>query len=186
MGTEGAAKVWHLSSSDDPAEDYQLSALQWKDLSLPQPTGEEKKQFRDAGDVSSHGFPHREERKGKNDKETHPFRDQQSARYWKLSSPKYYNINTSPLTFCTPKVRESLLLAPPICSSYSRILHDKDQKINTILRHGALHLPLLHRFSYCKWWACGICALLEVQKPEFSFHSSIHLSFIAKSCTNLT
>lgn len=81
MGTEGAAKVWHLSSSDDPAEDYQLSALQWKDLSLPQPTGEEKKQFRDAGDVSSHGFPHREERKGKNDKETHPFRDQQSARY---------------------------------------------------------------------------------------------------------
>lgn len=81
MGTEGAAKLWHLSSSDDPAEDYQLLTLQWKDLSLPQPTGEKKQQFTDAGDVPSRGFPHREERKGKNDQETQPFIDQQSARY---------------------------------------------------------------------------------------------------------
>lgn len=75
MGTEGAAKVWHLSSSDDPAEDYQLLTSQWKDLSLHCPQGrlKKKKQFTDAGDVSSCGFPHYEERKGKNDKKTHSF-----------------------------------------------------------------------------------------------------------------
>lgn len=145
-----------------------------------------KKQFTDAGDVSSHGFPHHEERKGKNDKETHPFIDQQSVRYWKLRSPKYCDINTSPLTFRTPRARESLLLAPPICSSYSRIFHGKDQKINTILCHCAAHLPLLHWFSCCKQQVCGTCALLEVHKSEFSFHFNIHLLFITKSCTNLT
>ena len=83
MRTEGAGKVWHLSSSDDPAEDYQLLTLQCKDLSLHSPWGEgqeRKKQFTDAGDVSSHGFLHHEEREGKNDKETHPFIDQQSVR----------------------------------------------------------------------------------------------------------
>ena len=42
MGTKGAAKVWHLSSSDDPAEDYQLLTLQWKDLSLHSPQGRKK------------------------------------------------------------------------------------------------------------------------------------------------
>lgn len=75
MGTEGAAKVWQLSGSGDPAEDYWLFTLQGKDLSLHSLQGREKKHFTDPGDVSSCGFPHCGERKGKNDRGIDQFID---------------------------------------------------------------------------------------------------------------
>lgn len=54
MGTQGAAKVWQLSSSDDPAEDYQLFTLQCKDLSLHSLQGRGEKHFTAPGDISNH------------------------------------------------------------------------------------------------------------------------------------
>lgn len=119
--------------------------------------GGKKKQLTDVGDVSSHAVPHHERRKGKNDKKTLPLIDQQSVRYWKLSSPKA-KINTSSPYFCTPIARDNLLLHPnPICSSYSRISHDKDQKINTILCHCALLITamIFILWELSLWYMCS-------------------------------
>lgn len=95
--------------------------------------------------------------KEKNDKETHLFIDQRSARYWKLSSPKYYNMNTSPLTFCTPRARKNPFLAPPLCSSYSRILHDKDKNYQPMPLCSASATIALTFYSVNS--GCVVCAL---------------------------
>lgn len=105
--------------------------------------------------------------------------------FCEISVPQHYNINTSLWPSALWGLERALSWAPLICSSYRRVLHDKDQNI-TILCCCALHLPLLLWFSYHKQWACGVCAELKEQKSEFSFHSNMHILFITISCTNLT
>lgn len=156
-GNWGSSQSLALQQLGWPCRELSAPCFAVERSEPPQPGGEEKKQLTDVGDVSSHAVPHHERRKGKNDRKTLPFIDQQSVKYWKLSSPKA-KINTSSPYFCTPIARDNLLLHPnPICSSYSRISHDKDQKINTILCHCALLITamIFILWELSLWYMCS-------------------------------